>query len=77
MKHIETHLIVESEVILTTLASSFSEKIALANPTFTCVIVDEAGQSLEGTSLIPLQYGMNKAIMIGDQCQLPPTINNV
>lgn len=76
MKHIEKFLIAESEIILTTLASSCSEKIVLCNPTFSCVIIDEAGQSLEATSLIPFQYGMKKAIMIGDQCQLPPTIQN-
>ena len=44
------------------------------NPTFSCLIVDEAGQATEPNVLIPFQFGMNKVVLIGDPEQLPPTV---
>ncbi|CAG2233641.1 unnamed protein product [Mytilus edulis] len=41
---------------------------------FNCVIVDEASQATELDTLIPLQYGTTKLIMVGDPEQLPPTV---
>lgn len=44
---------------------------------FTC-IVDEATQSKESETLIPLMLGINKLILIGDPLQLPAvTISKV
>ena len=40
---------------------------------FDFVIVDEAGQSTEPDSLIPLQRGCTRMVLIGDPLQLPPT----
>ncbi|XP_052087239.1 probable helicase senataxin isoform X2 [Mytilus californianus] len=41
---------------------------------FNCIIVDEASQATELDTLIPLQYGTTKLIMVGDPEQLPPTV---
>jgi superfamily I DNA and/or RNA helicase len=38
------------------------------------IIVDEAAQSLEVESLIPLRFGCNKMIQVGDPEQLPATV---
>ena len=38
------------------------------------IIVDEAAQSLEIESLIPLRFGCNKMIQVGDPEQLPATV---
>ncbi|KAK6090079.1 hypothetical protein P3W45_000967 [Vairimorpha bombi] len=41
---------------------------------FSCVLVDEAVQSTEPLTIIPLVYGCNKLILVGDHKQLGPTI---
>jgi len=37
-------------------------------------IIDEAGQCVEPEALIPLQYNMNKLVLVGDHKQLPATV---
>lgn len=41
---------------------------------FPIVIIDEACQSIELSSLIPLKYQAKKCILVGDPNQLPPTV---
>ncbi|KAJ1564797.1 DEAD-box type RNA helicase, partial [Cladochytrium tenue] len=41
---------------------------------FPTVIIDEACQSVELSSLIPLRYNVKKCILVGDPKQLPPTV---
>ena len=41
---------------------------------FDCIIIDEATQAIELDTLIPLQYGTTKLILVGDPEQLPPTV---
>jgi hypothetical protein len=50
------------------------KKIGLDRTTFDLVIIDEAGKALPAEMLIPLLRA-KKAIIIGDQKQLPPVIN--
>lgn len=45
-----------------------------AGITFDTVVIDEAGQSIEIANLIPLLYGCQRLILIGDPNQLPATI---
>ncbi|KAI8710491.1 AAA domain-containing protein [Fusarium sp. LHS14.1] len=42
---------------------------------FDIVIVDEASQQTEPSSLVPLVKGCSKAILVGDHVQLRPTVN--
>jgi hypothetical protein len=41
---------------------------------FDAVIIDEAAQTVEPSSLIPLKFNPQLVVMVGDPCQLPPTI---
>lgn len=45
-----------------------------SNIKFDTVVIDEAGQSIEISNLIPLIYGCERLILIGDPNQLPATI---
>ncbi|CAK0806125.1 unnamed protein product [Prorocentrum cordatum] len=41
---------------------------------FSTVLIDECTQAAESAALVPLARGCQQAILIGDQCQLPPTV---
>jgi senataxin len=38
------------------------------------VIIDEAAQAVEPSSLIPFKYNPRMIVLVGDQCQLPATV---
>ena len=48
--------------------------IQVALPTFDIVLIDEAAQAHEVTTLIPLQHGAKSVILVGDPKQLPPVL---
>ncbi|KAF8443044.1 SEN1 N terminal-domain-containing protein [Boletus edulis BED1] len=62
----------EADVICTTLAGSGHDSVEQLE--FEMVIIDEAAQAVELTSLIPLKFRTPKCIMVGDPQQLPPTV---
>eukprot|EP00931_Biecheleriopsis_adriatica_P016607 TRINITY_DN1218_c0_g1_i1.p1 TRINITY_DN1218_c0_g1~~TRINITY_DN1218_c0_g1_i1.p1 ORF type:complete len:1123 (+),score=295.67 TRINITY_DN1218_c0_g1_i1:41-3370(+) len=41
---------------------------------FPTVLVDECTQAAETAAMVPIARGCQQAILIGDQCQLPPTV---
>ena len=41
---------------------------------FETVIIDEAAQAIELSTLIPLKYQVKRCILVGDPNQLPPTV---
>lgn len=43
---------------------------------FTACIVDEAGQSIEPLSCVPVLLGIDKLILVGDDKQLEPLIKS-
>ena len=60
-------------------APSVSPALALPPPLTACsrfvqVIIDEAAQSTELTTLIPLQHGCERLILLGDEKQLSATV---
>ncbi|KAK2499386.1 hypothetical protein MC885_010475, partial [Smutsia gigantea] len=72
-------IILESHVICCTLCTSGSFLLESAfrgqgGLPFSCVIVDEAGQSCELETLTPLIHRSNKLVLVGDPKQLPPTV---
>uniref|UniRef100_A0A2K6MCQ3 Probable helicase senataxin n=2 Tax=Rhinopithecus bieti TaxID=61621 RepID=A0A2K6MCQ3_RHIBE len=72
-------IILESHVICCTLSTSGGLLLESAfrgqgGVPFSCVIVDEAGQSCEIETLTPLIHRCNKLILVGDPKQLPPTV---
>ncbi|KAJ3098639.1 DEAD-box type RNA helicase [Physocladia obscura] len=72
---IKASLLLDADVIMATLSGAGHEIVStLQNFEFPTVIIDEACQSVELSSLIPLRYGAKKCILVGDPMQLPPTV---
>eukprot|EP01126_Amoeba_proteus_P055019 TRINITY_DN6801_c0_g1_i1.p1 TRINITY_DN6801_c0_g1~~TRINITY_DN6801_c0_g1_i1.p1 ORF type:complete len:393 (+),score=79.25 TRINITY_DN6801_c0_g1_i1:322-1500(+) len=78
-KEIERKVLTSASIICSTLSSSaliatlMSVDHALVLDT---VIVDEAAQAIELSTLIPLKYGCKSFILVGDPCQLPATVKS-
>lgn len=71
-------LLKEAEVVCATFSGSGSKIMIeyIKNGTIPCydtVILDEAAQATEPSSLIPLRYGCRKLVLVGDPRQLPAT----
>ncbi|KAK0954969.1 DEAD-box type RNA helicase [Friedmanniomyces endolithicus] len=64
----------DAHVICATLSGSGHDMFQALNIEFETVIIDEAAQCVEMSSLIPLKYGCVKCVMVGDPKQLPPTV---
>ncbi|KAF9077696.1 SEN1 N terminal-domain-containing protein [Rhodocollybia butyracea] len=62
----------EADVICSTLSGTGHENLEQYD--FEMVIIDEAAQAIELSSLIPLKYRCNRCVMVGDPQQLPPTV---
>ncbi|KAJ3910558.1 SEN1 N terminal-domain-containing protein [Lentinula edodes] len=62
----------EADVICSTLSGTGHEN--LEQYEYEMVIIDEAAQAIELSSLIPLKYKCNRCVMVGDPQQLPPTV---
>ncbi|MEM7657685.1 MAG: AAA domain-containing protein, partial [Bacteroidota bacterium] len=62
-----------AQVITATLIGAANQHLRKRD--FTTVFIDEAGQALLPSSLIPLQYA-KRVIMAGDHRQLPPTVKS-
>lgn len=73
-KRIQQAILDEAHVICATLSGSGHDIFQSVNIEFETVIIDEAAQCVEMSSLIPLKYGCVKCIMVGDPKQLPPTV---
>ncbi|XP_009989711.1 PREDICTED: probable helicase senataxin [Tauraco erythrolophus] len=79
---VQVNIILEADIICCTLSTSGGGLLESAfwrqglDP-FSCVIVDEAGQSCEVETLIPLIHRCNKLVLVGDPRQLPPTVKSV
>ncbi|KAL4464082.1 hypothetical protein ABPG74_006019 [Tetrahymena malaccensis] len=65
-------LISESQVVCATNVGSMSEYLKDQN--FTRVIIDEATQATEMSTIIPLINKAQQVVLIGDHKQLPPTV---
>lgn len=71
---LETQIIEEANIIACTLSVCGSDLISKIKKHFDLVIIDEAGQCSEISTLIPLRYEIDKLILLGDHLQLPPTL---
>ncbi|EPZ33970.1 AAA domain-containing protein [Rozella allomycis CSF55] len=63
----------DAQIICSTLSAS-AHDILKKVQSFDLVIVDEACQAVELSTLIPLKYNPKKVILVGDPNQLPPTV---
>nr|CAG8476775.1 11402_t:CDS:10 [Entrophospora candida] len=64
----------DADIVCATLAGSGHERLLNMANDFETVIIDEAAQSIELSSLIPLKYNPKRCVIIGDPNQLPPTV---
>ncbi|ADM12486.1 putative DNA helicase [Encephalitozoon intestinalis ATCC 50506] len=69
---LKKHLLNQAEVITCTCVTSGQKMFNKFR--FHYVLIDEAVQSTEPLSLIPLVYGCKKLVLVGDHKQLGPTI---
>jgi senataxin len=70
---LEKELLNNAKIIWTTLSMAGIDKIEKLEQTYSHLIVDEACQATEISSLIPLIHSPDKIILVGDQNQLPAT----
>jgi predicted DNA helicase len=73
LKEIEQSILNSSNVVFTTLSGAASKELDLPTCEFDFVIIDEACQSVELSSLIPFRYKSRVVILVGDPRQLPST----
>ncbi|KAF5360948.1 hypothetical protein D9756_004803 [Leucocoprinus leucothites] len=65
-------VLLEADVICSTLSGAGHDIIEQLD--FDMVIIDEAAQAIELSTLIPLKYRCQRCILVGDPQQLPPTV---
>jgi senataxin len=71
-RNTQREVLLDADIICSTLSGSGHE--VLENLDFDMIVIDEAAQAIELSSLIPLKYGCSKVVMVGDPQQLPPTV---
>eukprot|EP01132_Coremiostelium_polycephalum_P006087 gene6087-7585_t len=64
----------EADIVATTLSFSGSSLLNKMGGGFDIVIIDEAAQAVETSTLIPIQHQCKKIVLVGDPKQLPATI---
>ena len=64
----------EATVVCSTLSFSGSGMFARMCKPFDAVIIDEAAQAVEPSTLVPLCYGAKQVFLVGDPRQLPATV---
>ena len=62
----ENSLILKSQLVCCTLSMSGIEKMNIAKDLFDYLIVDEACQCIEPSTLIPFQLSPKRVILVGD-----------
>ncbi|XP_076230937.1 putative helicase senataxin [Calliopsis andreniformis] len=70
-------VLAHADVITCTLSSCYNnqmESVFVSNRKISVCIVDEATQSCEPETLIPLMLGVNTLVLVGDPNQLPATV---
>ena len=70
----EFYLLSNTPILCTTLNNAGNERIKKKNLTYDYLIIDEACQCVEPSSLIPLCHGIKNLILVGDHKQLPATV---
>ncbi len=76
-RELEVAILDSANIVFTTLNSSgldVLESLKLEERTFDTLVIDEAAQSIEISTLIPLRFGSRQCILVGDPQQLPATI---
>ena len=75
IKAATTKIFANADVFVTTCASADSE--FFSECVFDTILIDEATQSNEAETLIPLQYKCKRVILVGDHRQLGPVVKGL
>ena len=70
---IESHLLNYSDIVFATLITCGRESLQAMDPV-DYLLVDEAAQSTEAATLIPMRFQPKKVLLVGDTKQLPATV---
>lgn len=70
----EVALLEEADIVGSTLSYSGSAVFARLNRKFDVVVIDEAAQAVEPSTLIPFMNGAKRVYLVGDPNQLPATV---
>lgn len=73
-RKIRLKILSEADVICSTLSGSGHDYMAQLPFDFETVIIDEAAQSIELSSLIPLKYGCRRCILVGGEFSVCPLL---
>ena len=71
---LELNFLDSAEMVFTTLSSTGKKVLSKVNRGFETVLIDEAAQASEVSTLQPLVYGCQQCVLVGDPQQLPATI---
>lgn len=71
---IKTALLEEASIVCATLSVTGSRELTAFADGFDTVVVDEASQGVEMSTLIPLKLQCRRLILVGDPRQLPATV---
>ncbi|KAK1444412.1 DNA2/NAM7-like helicase [Babesia gibsoni] len=67
-------ILLESDIVCSTLSACGSNELSSCTNMFDTLIVDEATQAVELSTLIALCLGCRRVILVGDPCQLSATV---
>lgn len=73
-ENVKNEILLSVKVVFSTLSMSGSNILTAINQTFDTVIIDEAAQAVELSTLIPLKFGCERLILVGDPKQLAATV---
>ncbi|KAJ1981526.1 DEAD-box type RNA helicase, partial [Dimargaris verticillata] len=73
-RKVRNQILQNTDILCCTLSGSGHDALSNIGCQFGTVIIDEAAQSVELSALIPLRYGCQRCILVGDPNQLPPTV---
>jgi len=65
-------LIGQAQVVCTTCVGAGTAQ--LKEKKFGGVLIDEAAQATEVACMVPIMLGCQQLVLVGDHCQLPPTV---
>lgn len=76
---IRKQILEQADVVCSTLSGAGSQPmlevvLRITGFKFDAVIIDEAAQAVEPSSLIPFKYNPQVLVLVGDPCQLPATV---
>ncbi|CAD7957363.1 unnamed protein product [Amoebophrya sp. A120] len=71
---IKRQLLLEANVVCATCSVAGARDVSTFGYAFESVVIDEAAQGVELSTLIPLQSGCKRLVLVGDPLQLPATV---